>query len=209
MRLYNVDCDYRIEDFLINKQKYAALCRANPTTLNPYSKESMIIIRSDDEIYIAIYIDPEIIKNLAKIDLNKFRLTEENIQDLCIAIEGVSHFLYFFVHAISKVELSRFELELQAEIDKFVILTLCLIGDCDNPLHGTIISRLFDRYTFLMGLKPEAKEIYRDASRMAARYCYSLRNRYIHPLLSGRELLDEVRDFYMLNHWSKISHIGI
>ena len=47
------------------------------------------------------------------------RVTDDNLQDCCTALEGVSHFHYFVWSADRRRHVSLLELELQAEVDKY------------------------------------------------------------------------------------------
>lgn len=207
MELYNIECDLRIDDFLIGRRRFLELCADNPHALNPHWEESLIVLKSSDGFRAAVYVDPDIIDAIKAIDITSVRLSDKNIQGICHAIEATSHFLYFISCVAHEREMSYLELELQAEIDKFALLSFCLLRDLDNPMFGHIISTLFEKYTLVKGLAPEIEERYREASRFAARYCASLEERYVYPWFSGRKLLSELRKFYSLNHWSKISHI--
>ena len=54
------------------------------------------------------------------------RLNENNVADYWTALEGVSHFTYYAWNAARDKPVSLFELELQAEVDKFVTTGILL-----------------------------------------------------------------------------------
>jgi hypothetical protein len=81
-------------------------------------------------------------------------------------LEGVSHFVYLAERVRRELPSTQLELELQAEVDKFVLLALDAEGDADpKVLHR----RIFEQATFLDPPDTEAGERYRLANRLAAR----------------------------------------
>lgn len=205
MQLYEVPCDFCVEDFLVTPEYYAALQATTPNVVRAQSRESLIIQRSGDEYFVGIYLSSDVLRAIERFDKSEF--STRDLTDLCAAIEGVSHFLYFMDRAARGFELSQMEMELQAEIDKFVFLTLYLKKYRDHPLHGRLLSELFDGYSLVAGLAPVQQERYHDANHMAARYCRWLKDKFLQPWLLGRDFLNELRKFYQLDHWSKLAYI--
>jgi hypothetical protein len=81
-------------------------------------------------------------------------------------LEGVSHFVYLAERVRTGLPSTQLELELQAEVDKFVLLALDAAGSPD-PLN--LHRRIFEQATFLDPPETEAGERYRLANRLAAR----------------------------------------
>jgi len=79
--------------------------------------------------------------------------------------EGVSHFIYLAERARVDLPVTQLELELQAEVDKFV-LSLELSPEVPARLH----ERMFERPRFLDAENTEAGERYRLAHYLAARF---------------------------------------
>ena len=97
---------------------------------------------------------------------------------------------------------SLFELELQAEVDKFVTTGLLLraqIGREPDGLHAW----LFDSPTLAAELEEHERDRYRRANRYAARYCQRLTLGRDGEGAAHREL----RHFYRLSQASKLAHI--
>jgi hypothetical protein len=91
-------------------------------------------------------------------------------------VEGVSHFVYLAERVRRELPATKLELELQAEVDKFVFLALDSEATSRSPRRGmrdpdarTLHSRIFDHATFLDPPGTEAGERYRFANRLAAR----------------------------------------
>jgi hypothetical protein len=83
-------------------------------------------------------------------------------------IEAVSHFLFLAERARVELSTTQLELELQAEIDKFVILSVTTgAGKAAlNDLHR----RLYDEVRFLEASETEQGARYRLANHLAARF---------------------------------------
>jgi hypothetical protein len=101
---------------------------------------------------------------------------------------------------------TAFEMELQAEIDKYLLLCGQTADEASIDaiaIHG----RLFDSAVLREGLDAAAAQRYRDANRYAARYCQYLRAAHSRrgPLPTIVE--DELQSFYRLPLPQKIQRI--
>lgn len=83
--------------------------------------------------------------------------------------EGVSHFVYVATRARQELPATQLELELQAEVDKFVLLVLEHVP-YDRGDAFEVHSRLFERVQYLHAPGTELGERYRTANDLAARY---------------------------------------
>ena len=99
---------------------------------------------------------------------------------------------------------SLLELELQAEIDKYVSTFFLALAQEDSELAIKLHGWLFDRVRFNPALNDEQRERYETANNYAARFCHGLRQRLSRD---HREGLSELRHFYRLSQRDKISHI--
>lgn len=86
---------------------------------------------------------------------------------LCQVVEGVSHFVVLAERIRKELPTTELELELQAEVDKFVLLSS---GDEPRELREL----LYERVRFLHGADTERGQRYRTANRLAARFCARL-----------------------------------
>lgn len=87
--------------------------------------------------------------------------------------EGVSHFVYVANRARQQLPSTQLELELQAEVDKFVLLVLEeLPFDRGDALETH--SRLYERVRFLHEPGTVQGERYRTANDLAARFARRL-----------------------------------
>jgi len=111
-------------------------------------------------------------------------------------LEGVSHFVYLAERVRTGLPATQLELELQAEIDKFVLLALDADGDPD-PLH--LHRCIFEQATFLHPPDTEAGERYRLANQLGARLAARLAGR------GKPEVRALLRRFYRAGQAEKIA----
>ena len=126
------------------------------------------------------------------------------LDEICQLIEGVSHFVYVADRARRQLPTTQLELELQAEIDKYMLLVLSK-DSFDFELAQELHSRLYERVRFS---HPEGTEIgdrYRLANDLAARFVRRLEIQYAK---TGRraELRDAMSRFYGMGQADKIRY---
>jgi hypothetical protein len=131
---------------------------------------------------------------------------DQDLDPLCQIIEGVSHFVYLTDRAEGGRVATQLEMELQAEVDKYVILAGAIHAS-PGALHPRSSERLRRRlYETVSFQHPEGTELgdrYRIANHLAARFVRSLEQRY---LASGQfvEMRGELRRFYRMGQEEKI-----
>lgn len=118
-------------------------------------------------------------------------------------IEGISHFVYYVHKACLQCEVTQLEMELQAEIDKFVLLSLIIQKD-QNQIYN-ILDLLFENYELHENLTPDQIERYHTASHLAHRYCFELSKTMSSN--NSSEVLKKIRQFYPLSQEQKIRQI--
>lgn len=90
--------------------------------------------------------------------------------------EGVSHFVYVANRARQELPSTQLELELQAEVDKFVLLVLEK-APYDRGEAFEVHARLFERVSYLHEAGTELGDRYRTANDLAARFVRRLLSR--------------------------------
>ena len=83
--------------------------------------------------------------------------------------EGVSHFVYVANRARQELSATQLELELQAEVDKFVLLVLEQLP-YDRAEAFEVHSRLYENVRYLHEPGTELGDRYRTANDLAARF---------------------------------------
>jgi hypothetical protein len=192
--LYRVETRLAIDAFLINEAAREAL----PAARAP--REQLFVQQEGDELGLALFVDAAALANLERHD-PAARLDESNFADFCLAIEGVSHFVYLALRAAHDRAVSQLELELQAEVDKFACCVLLAGG------HRDLRQRLYGDVTFADDLDADEGARYRAANNEARRYAGSLERRFVQSArMEG--LLTELRDFYRMDLPAKLGHIA-
>ncbi len=203
-RIYQVEISHNVDDFLISDQKLALFLSGLSGA--PASSEQLFIREDGDNLDVSLYVDLSVVKRLAADDPTS-RLHAGNIGDFCTVLEGVSHFLYLLWNARFGREISALELELQAEVDKYITLSLLLEQQDRGSVPSTLVSHLFNEQVFDIRLDPVRRKRYQEANYYARKFCLTLETRYpkIHR---SRGLINELRRFYRLTRWQKIKHIA-
>lgn len=123
---------------------------------------------------------------------------------ICQIIEGVSHFVYIADRASRDRETTQLELELQAEIDKYVVLAASLSAhgfDVAKSRH--LRRRLYERVAFMHDARTTEGERYRVANDRAHRFTGWLERRFIAPRRYA-ELRTELRRFFHMSQGDKL-----
>ena len=125
-----------------------------------------------------------------------------SLDGYCQLIEGVSHFVYLAERARTGLQTTQLELELQAEVDKFVVLAL-LREPFDLAHARRLHERLYERVAFLHPRGTVEGERYRLANDLAARLVRRLEVAYAS---TGRrsELRDTLARFFRMGQKDKI-----
>jgi hypothetical protein len=120
------------------------------------SREVVLLRESEDELEIALVLPPE-----------SNQIPEGGaLSDVWLQVaEGVSHFLYLAERARVHLPVTQLELELQAEVDKFVLSL-----EFSTESARGLLDRMFDSPHFLDAEGTEAGERYRMAHQLAARF---------------------------------------
>ena len=133
------------------------------------------------------------------------RLGAHNLGDFLLAVEGVSHFIYAICCARAERPVTQLELELQAEVDKYV--TCLLATDPALRVSEVLRRRLFGDANYEPDLEADEHERYRAANDNAHRYAAWLETEYVGPRKIP-EMLGELRRFYRAGLSEKLAHIA-
>ena len=168
-----------IRDYLVDAEAVRAILGdgARP------AREWVLVRQADEDVDIGVYLHADDIEAVeARTPAEAVR---EALPAWCAVTEGVSHFLLLVRRAARDETVSLLELETQAEVDKFVSARLHVGPD------PSLRRRLFREASLADGLDAHERERYREAGRLADRYCERLeRHRDVAALLA------ELRVFY-------------
>jgi len=172
------------------------------------SEEQLLVAEEPDGLLLGLFLAPELLERLARQDPHA-GLEGGNLADCWTALEGVSHFTYLGFHAQHDRPVSLHELELQAEVDKFVCSLWLLAEQQPTRSPAGLHELLFARSHVDVARAGELAPMYRRASGWAARYCGRLAG---HARTAARSLppaaLCELRRFYRLTNGGKLRWIA-
>jgi hypothetical protein len=189
--LYRVDTGVAVDDFVIDDQGRAAFSPSRRP------REQLLAFEDCGEMNLALYIDPD------ALGASYERLGDDNLGDFLLVVEGVSHFIYTVWCAHAERPLTQLELELQAEVDKYVT---CLL-QTDPSLSPALRRRLFMEFEYEPDLDADERDRYRAANDNAHRYAAWLETEYV-ARRRIPEMLGELRRFYRAGLAAKLAHIA-
>jgi hypothetical protein len=184
--MYRVETELDVCDFLLGNDRGGVSVERTP-------REQLLIKQRDGELELGLFVDERTLENLKRRDPRR-RLDDGNLADFLLAVEGVSHFVYLVHRARVERPVSAVELELQAEVDKYVVALLVSWSQSGEPPED-LRERLFQRVTFAGDLSREERERYQLANTAADEYAAALESRFVRPR-AVHDLLAEVRRFY-------------
>ncbi len=127
---------------------------------------------------------------------------QDDLDGLCQLIEGVSHFVYLAERARTERGATQLELELQAEVDKYVVLGGAMRG-FDEEKSAVLRSNLFESVTFADAAESDVGERYRVANELANRFVRRLEREYVAARKFGA-MREELRRFYRMGQEAKL-----
>lgn len=136
------------------------------TFLDPHNGPEQVLVRETSDVL-------ELQLSLpANLDADAAPQSDDHVS----LVEGVSHFVHLAERSRTRLSTSHLELELQAEVDKFVLL-----WDRVSTPHPSVLADLhqwlFGRVTYLDEAGTVPGDRYRLANRLAARLCGKLVDR--------------------------------
>lgn len=199
--LYNIDLGHNAANFLVRRPLQASL------NVEREVQGSLYLVPEGEDLSIGIYLHPKV-----REELSDFRRWEKNYwtheqrQAFVVATEEVSHFLYLLFHSNRGRSVSQFELELQGEIDKFLLLFFLQNETAAPEKFEQLFESIFSNYRWAKGLSEEEKERYEQAHQYAKKFTLGLR----HQLKTQDGVLEAVkflRFYYRLSSAEKVSYL--
>ena len=209
--IYDVRITHDVYDFLVTDRGQLPIAARSGSSdeelIVAQPAEASADVTSADVIGMSLYLDPALLERLRRQDPMQC-LHGGNVADWWTALEGVSHFLYLAWNAGHDKPVSLLELELQAEIDKYVASYWLMRRQFPDLFPAQLMRLLFERTRIDPTLAQGREDLYRQASGYAHRFCrkleQSLRGTRSDP---AREVLAELRRFYRLTNARKVAHI--
>jgi hypothetical protein len=200
--LYDLQLTHRITDFLVTDPTLAQ----SLVGCDLHADESLFIRQSNNTLDLSLFINRDLIRRL-KSRADSDLWSAKDLNDWWQALEGVSHFLCVVWRAERDRPITALELELQAEIDKFLLTALMLGKQHGRPSLERLQHFLFRCSKLRPGLSKDLNRRYQKANKLAARYCRQLQHRHqVWP--PEARLLSELRRFYRFDGTAKEAHIN-
>lgn len=150
-------------------------------------RESLLVRESDDGLELRLRLP---------------RLDTGTLDPICQIIEGVSHFVYIADRAARNRATTQLELELQAEVDKYVILAASLEG-FDEASSRRLRERLYEGVAFTHAANTIEGERYRVANERAHRFTGRLERELV-ARRRFEQLRTELRLFFHMSQGDKL-----
>ena len=203
-RTYDLDAQPDVADFVITCPTLARSLGLPAAAAG--SAEQVLVAEDGETLDLALYLDEDMLTRLRAEDPLE-ALHDGNLGDFWTALEGVSHFVFLAWSAAFERQTSRLELELQAEIDKFVLSAMLIASQFGGRVPADLHPWLFDRCGHAEHLDADERALYGRANRSAARYCRRLMHGFLDRGSDGA-LMPELRRFYRLSPRRKLRRIA-
>lgn len=198
-RQYDLSIPYCIEQFVSSDRALAdrlADDQAGAGQQRPDVEDEVVFIQQhNDTLEFTVYVDQAL--------LDAVDDSRSDLDGLCTVVEGVSHGVCLLWHAHHDRQIRPIDLELQAEIDKFIVLAEHQ-PECSQrkQLHR----QLFANSRLVAPHDPALCDRYMTASKLASRYCHWLDRHFIRKD-DQVALHQELARFYRLSGRGKFEHI--
>lgn len=200
--IYDVPIAHDVYDFLVT-ERTGLPAPAGAAAAD----EELIIVEQADAVGVSLFLDRALLERLSRADPLE-HLDAGNVADYWTALEGVSHFVYFAWNAAHDKPVSLLELEMQAEIDKYVASYALLRRQSPERFPAELLRVLFERTHVDPTLSSDRQGMYRAASRYAEKFCRRLERGLRDSRTELRhDVLAELRRFYRLSDGRKVAHI--
>ena len=203
--IYDVPVEFDVRDFLTTDRRLlpADVCDSG-------TDEQLLVQPRAGELALALFLDPALLARLEVADPLD-ALHGRNVGDFWTALEGVSHFVCVAWNAAHDRDVSVLELEMQAEIDKYVSSCWLLRRQWPQRFPTELHPLLFERTHIDPALAGDRAGLYRAATQYASRFCRGVERR-LRRRGSGQAaeaaMEPELRRFYRMPQRAKCEYIG-
>lgn len=201
-RFYRLENAMPAEQFLVHS--------ASPNMLavgSPLGNGALVIVDGSPtagDLEVGIFFDKTVRATLQGFERwPRAEWTHVQTQAFSVAVEEVSHFNYLVERATRDQRVSQFEMELQGEVDRFVMAFLAERHQRKAPSFEELFARFFENFRWDDGLSVDRRTRYEDAHRMAKSLLARLRPAFKNHR-EWSNLVAELRRFYAASTPEKI-----
>jgi hypothetical protein len=200
--IYDAPCGHDVRDYLVTERRHLPRERRELA-----ADEELLVLEQEHCNYVMLYIDSALLERLRERDPLR-ALDGGNIADFWVALEGVSHFACLMWNAGHARGLSLLDLELQAEVDKYVVSFWLLRAQYPGHIPRELHHVLFVRTHVDSSLPPARQKLYAAATYYAAQFCTALQSSLLSSRLAQRRgAIVALRRFYRLSSAAKLRYI--
>jgi hypothetical protein len=165
---------------------------------NPECREVLMVRQGGEEIEISLVLP----KHLMHVRWDHWETL--SLDERCQVVEGASHFLMVCDRARTDRPTTQLELELQAEVDKWLILSRG--GRLDVEADAQLRDTLYEG-AFLHPANSDEGHRYRLANNLAARFVHKLSRAYV---WTGKqsEMREELLKFFRMSQHDKLRAVA-
>lgn len=199
---YDLQVDYQVEHFISHDS--ALVERLTGQSIA--SQEMLLVHENQGDLDITLFLDPALMETL--LEQARHQDNSESFSNHCILLEGISHFVYLVWNAQFGRQVKPVEMELQAEVDKFVFNALDNTDIGVDTHFKRLRNRLFKNVNYTHAPGTELYRRYCTANRYAQQYCSWLARRY-EMTANDIDLNAELARFYRMGASAKFHHIRL
>lgn len=197
---YDITIPCNIDNFVCHDKALMSEIAGAPFT----ETELLLVQQYENNLDLTLYLDERLQNSMFSYSADK-EWSELEFADFCTVIEGVSHFVYVVWNAGFGKNVKPVELELQAEVDKFVFAAS--IGRLQKEQQlDRLMNRLFKKVRIVAKPGTQLHARYRMAHNLARYYCTWLTHQFDF-INFNRELDAELARFYRMSAGAKFHHI--
>jgi hypothetical protein len=213
--LYDLRLDVCVDDFACDESLARSLGGEDALR----RREVLFVLDDEQGTHVGLYLDEG-----ARRAASQPGAWSRDFESMCLATEGVSHFVLVQFRAEQTAHVRELELELQAEIDKWATSVLAGAGEAIARNEASLLAgngaglfrarsrlvrqRLFAESELLDAPGTERGDRYRAATQLASRYTQTLVRAHVERG-DLRGLVTELRRFYRLGFVDKLDRCGV
>lgn len=160
-----------------------------------------------EDLSVGIYFHPSIQTSLSTCEaLKSAEWTLQETNAFATAAEEISHFLYLIYHANEGRNISQFDLELQGEIDKFLLLFFHDARESKADAFEALYETVFKNFRWHPLVTAEEQKRYEDANHYAKKFALVAKD-FLCSQKKFPELLKLLRHYYRLSAAAKMGFL--
>jgi hypothetical protein len=200
--IYDAPSGHDVRDYLVTERQQLPRERRGHA-----ADEELVLVEQERAAYLQLYLDSDLLARLRERDPLR-ALNGGNIADFWTALEGVSHFSCLMWNAGHDREVSLLDLELQAELDKYICSFWLLRRQYPSHRPRELHHMLFVRTKVDSKLPLARQQVYAKATYYAARFCTALQASLFSSRPAQRHgAVAALRRFYRLTSAGKLRYI--